>query len=116
MDAQDLNTDIKLLNNLLTFALTFQPRCESSSVHNSPALFAKVKICRAEVWSSEIEVKLIKGHGGEVHSLTCSDDSPTGLAIFRDVTLGTSRGTASPGGSSGSIRSAEPPHNYSTPP
>lgn len=38
--------------------------------------FAKVKICGAEVWSSEVEVKLIEGHGGEVHSLTCRGDSP----------------------------------------
>lgn len=53
------------------------------------------------MWSSEVEVKLIEGHGGEVHSLTCGDDSPPPVAIFRDVTLGTSQKTASPGGVGG---------------
>lgn len=56
--------------------LTFtQPRCESSCEQISFSLLVKVKICGAKVWSSEVEVKLIEGHGGEVHSLTCRDDS-----------------------------------------
>lgn len=38
--------------------------------------FAKVKICGAEVWSSEVEVKLMEGHGGEVHSLTSPQRLP----------------------------------------
>lgn len=75
----------------LTLTLTFQPRCEASCERISFALLAKVKICGAEVWSSEVEVKLIEGHRGEVHSLTCGDGSPFALAIFRDVTLGTSQ-------------------------
>lgn len=54
----------------LTFTPTCRAWCEGSSEHIF-SLFAKVKICGAEVWSSEAEVKLIQGHGGEVHSLTC---------------------------------------------
>ena len=112
----------KLLSTTLCDDLDFsivplQPRCEAS---RGPDLLlsplAKVKICGAEVWSSEVEVKLIEGHGGEVHSLTCRGDSPRlVLAIFRDVTLGTSQEQPPRGGSRGSIRSAESQHNYSTP-
>lgn len=66
------------------------------------------------MWSSEVGVKLIEGHGGEVHGLTCSDDSPLSLALFRDVTLGTSQ-EQPPGGLRGSTRSTESQHDYSSP-
>lgn len=59
----------------MTFTVTFQPWCEGSCEQTFFSLFAKVKICRAEVWTSEVEVKLIEGHRGEVHGLTCKDDS-----------------------------------------
>ncbi len=65
-----LSTTLSLLMTL-TLILTPQPRCEASSGQIFFSLLAKVKICGAEVWSSEVEVKLIEGHGGEVHSLTC---------------------------------------------
>lgn len=61
----------------LTFSLTCYVWCEGSSEHIFFSLFVKVKICGAEVWSSEVEVKLIQGHGGELYSLTCGDKSPS---------------------------------------
>lgn len=65
------------------------------------------------MWSSEVEVKLIEGHGGEVHSLTCRGDSPRlVLAIFRDVTLGTSQEQPPWGGQEG--RSGLQSHNTIT--
>lgn len=69
-------------------------------------LAAKVKICGVEVWSSEVEVKLLEGHRGEGGCLTCRapplspvdppQPSRLAVAIFRDVNVG---GSASPGGS-----------------
>lgn len=83
-------------------------------VGRSPSLLlAKVKICGAEVWSSEVEVKLIEGHGGEVHSLTCGDDSPS-LWPYLEMWLLARLRNSLPGVSRGSIRSAQSQHNYST--
>lgn len=68
------------------------------------------------MWSSEVEVKLMEGHGGEVRGLTGENAPPAALpppshltvSIFRDVTLG----AASLGGHEG--RSARRSHNTIT--
>lgn len=59
----------------MTLTLTFEPWCEASCEQIVFSLFARVKMCRAQVWTSEVQVKLMERHRGEVHSLTCKDDS-----------------------------------------
>lgn len=62
-------------------------------------LATKVKICGVEVWSSEVEVKLLEGHGGEggpAPSGTPSLPPNLTVPIFRDVSVGSA---TSPGGS-----------------
>lgn len=79
-----VKTDIKKLYNILDFDFS-APKVKRflvkttklSSGQISFCVLGKVKICGAEVWSSEAEVKLLEGHGGEVHSLTCRDDFPS---------------------------------------
>lgn len=79
--AKKVMTPVKVILQLYKlyddFDFDFQPQPEGFWGRSPSLSLPKAQICGAEVWSSEVEVKLIEGHGGEVHSLTCRDDSPS---------------------------------------